>query len=454
MEPSTPEVLAKLISTNKSRLHNLELTSTQTVVTLGRDSSNTVCVPDIRISGFHCVFKVDRDATGGAKFVLEDKSSNGTFVNQRKVGKGNTVPLENGDEISILSEATVGPKEAIGYSFVISETSLKRKRPEEETKQPVEVKKPKVEMKLSEDLICVICTEVIHQCVTLMPCLHNCCGGCYSQWMERSKECPACRAPVSEVKRNVSMSNIIESYFLSNPELRRPAEELKELEDCNVITHDTITITKGNNPPKNNPGTETAGRTCPQCERSIDGFKCKPHQNHLPCGQCNRLLPVRAPNRIQCVVCHKVSCALYWAGKYCHEGLSDLSTGYPALIAAIPADVFNSNEVEKKVLMDYIAGAKVTLPAIFTEMLIDMELQNWDLPVNGQNVYLRRDSLVCKDCAKTIWCELLYKYRLKINHLIPVFVRNKPNCRHGRECRTQRKRDHATRYNHICEKTG
>lgn len=449
MEPASPEVLAKLISTNKSRIRNLDLTATQSSITIGRDPSNLLCVPDQRISGFHCVCSVLREPSGEVKFMLEDKSSNGTFVNLTKVGRGNSVQLKNGDEIGILSEATVGPNEAIGFSFVISETSLKRKRPEEEVK-PQEMKKPKVEVKLSDDLMCPICTEIIHQCVTIMPCLHNVCGGCYSLWMDRSKECPSCREPVSEVKRNATVSNIIESYLTSNPELRRPPEELKELEESNKITHDTMAISK---PAKAAPAKPVNLQACPQCERAIDGFKCKPHQDHLPCTTCQRLLPVRMNNRIQCQVCRAVSCVLYWGGKYCKEGLGALN-GYRALVGAIPADVFRGNEIEKKVLMDYIAGAKLALPTIFDEMVTDMELQNWDLPLNDTNTTLRHDSLVCKACASAVWCELLYKYRLKINHLIPVFLRNKPNCKYGRECRTQRKKDHAARYNHICEKAG
>ena len=449
MEPAPPEVLAKLISTNKSRIRNLEFTAAQTALTVGRDPANLLCVPDQRVSGFHCVCSAVREDSGEMKFMLEDRSSNGTFVNQKKVGRGNSVQLQNGDEINILSEATVGPSEAIGFSFVISEPSLKRKRPEE-VLPPPEVKKPKVEMKLSDDLMCVICTEIIHQCVTLMPCLHNCCGGCYSLWMDRSKECPACREPVAEVKRNVTVSNIIESYLTSNPELRRTAEELKELEESNKITHDTMAISK---PAKPAPKAAANPHACLQCERAVDGFKCKPHQEHLPCATCQRLLPLRMPNKIQCQICKVVSCALYWGGKYCKEGVGTL-TGYRAVVGAIPADVFRGNEVEKKVLMDYIAGAKVALPTIFDEMVVDMELQNWDLPINDINATLRHDSLLCKACATATWCELLYKYREKINHLIPQFLRNKPNCTHGRECRTQRKRDHANRYNHICEKTG
>ena len=454
MEAAPPQVLAKLVSTNKARMRNLELTSATPVITIGRDPANSVPVPDQRISGFHCVFSVVKE-NEEVKFKLEDKSSNGTFINQKKVpciqvGRGSTAWLENGDEIMLLNEALVGTTDALGFSFTISENSLKRKLPAEAPPAAVEVKKPKVESRLSEDLNCVICTEIIHQCVTLMPCLHNvslmqCCGGCYSLWMERSTECPNCRSEVAEVKRNVTVSNIIESYLASNPEQRRTPEELKDLEATNKITHDSMVV--GKKAPATTPA------KCAQCDHIVGGFKCKANQEHVQCAQCHTLLPVRNPSRIHCSLCRLVNCSLYLANRVCKDALGPLRS-FAGLLGTIPAEAFRSNEVEKKVLQDYIAGARVKLPDIAEEMIVDMLLQNWDLPIYDDQppVRLQENALLCKGCATKVWCELLYKYRLKINHLVPVFVRNKAKCHHGRECRTQRKKDHAERYNHICEK--
>ncbi len=49
------------------------------------------------MSGKHC--KIFKD---GTIIFLEDLSSNGTYVNGVKVGKGNRSPLKEGDEISLL----------------------------------------------------------------------------------------------------------------------------------------------------------------------------------------------------------------------------------------------------------------------------------------------------------------------------------------------------------------
>lgn len=66
---------------------------------------------------------------------------------------------------------------------------------DQEVGKRVEEEKKKEALKLddmAEGLRCMICTEVMYQAVTLMPCLHSFCGSCYSGWMKKSKECPFC----------------------------------------------------------------------------------------------------------------------------------------------------------------------------------------------------------------------------------------------------------------------
>lgn len=47
--------------------------------------------------------------------------------------------------------------------------------------------------------------KIFHDCVSVMPCLHNFCGGCYSMWMANSSTCPDCRATVNTVRRSVHL---------------------------------------------------------------------------------------------------------------------------------------------------------------------------------------------------------------------------------------------------------
>ena len=89
---------------------------------------------------------------------------------------------------------------------------------------------------------CGICFEVMHQVVTLMPCLHNYCGGCFSDWLKRSKECPHCRDIVVEVKKNATLNNVVLNYLELNPDEKRDPEELREVEEKNIFNADVYKV--------------------------------------------------------------------------------------------------------------------------------------------------------------------------------------------------------------------
>lgn len=68
---------------------------------LGRHASCNVVVDDERVSSIHCGFT--RSATSADRHViLDDRSSNGTFLNGRRVGNRRKVRLVTGDEIGIV----------------------------------------------------------------------------------------------------------------------------------------------------------------------------------------------------------------------------------------------------------------------------------------------------------------------------------------------------------------
>jgi E3 ubiquitin-protein ligase CHFR len=92
-----------------------------------------------------------------------------------------------------------------------------------------------------EDIItCSICSEIMHDCVSLQPCLHTYCAGCYSEWMTKSKECPICKRKVERIAKNHIVNNIVESYLSNYPEKRRTEEDLKLLDAKNKITQDMV----------------------------------------------------------------------------------------------------------------------------------------------------------------------------------------------------------------------
>jgi pSer/pThr/pTyr-binding forkhead associated (FHA) protein len=66
-------------------------------IVVGRDESATMQIVDDRVSRKHVQFRFDE--AGGAYFVLDMKSSNGTFVNGRPLLSD--LKLADGDEIQI-----------------------------------------------------------------------------------------------------------------------------------------------------------------------------------------------------------------------------------------------------------------------------------------------------------------------------------------------------------------
>lgn len=74
-----------------------------------------------------------------------------------------------------------------------------------------------------------------------MPCLHNFCGGCFTDWMERSKDCPSCRHTVNEVKKNSFVNNMIENYLKENPDTREKSW-LEAIAKKNKFTAESVSL--------------------------------------------------------------------------------------------------------------------------------------------------------------------------------------------------------------------
>jgi len=77
------------------------------VFSMGRAASNNFQIKDVRISSIHLEIsrKIEPDLT--IKYFLEDKSTNGTFLNKEKVGKNVKKEIKNGDEIMLLKPGQV-----------------------------------------------------------------------------------------------------------------------------------------------------------------------------------------------------------------------------------------------------------------------------------------------------------------------------------------------------------
>ncbi|XP_030677613.1 E3 ubiquitin-protein ligase CHFR isoform X6 [Nomascus leucogenys] len=94
--------------------------------------------------------------------------------------------------------------------------------------------------KMEETLTCIICQDLLHDCVSLQPCMHTFCAACYSGWMERSSLCPTCRCPVERICKNHILNNLVEAYLIQHPDKSRSEEDVKSMDARNKITQDML----------------------------------------------------------------------------------------------------------------------------------------------------------------------------------------------------------------------
>ena len=90
------------------------------------------------------------------------------------------------------------------------------------------------------EMECSICLDYIYRCVTAMPCLHNFCAACLSDYMQKSKLCPLCTEEFWAVKKNANMNNIIENFLKQNPSKRRPQKEYEDMDRRDQIKQETV----------------------------------------------------------------------------------------------------------------------------------------------------------------------------------------------------------------------
>ncbi|OVA08696.1 zinc finger protein [Macleaya cordata] len=153
----------------------------------------------------------------------------------------------------------------------------------------------KKQLKISlhiEHAKCKICSNVWNDVVTVAPCLHNFCNGCFSEWSRSQGKdttalCPQCGAVVHCVGRNQFLHNIESEILESDPSLKRSSEETVLLEPCASTNLDLIVRT----------GLRTGKRSCKRTGNRTLGWK-RPYSPNddenkaieLPCPQCELLV--------------------------------------------------------------------------------------------------------------------------------------------------------------------
>eukprot|EP01066_Platyproteum_vivax_P015446 Platyproteum_vivax@DN6827_c0_g1_i2.p1 len=89
------------------------------VVKCGRKAENDVVLTDQSISGVHCELWLQKTEAGSITAVIKDTSTNGTFVNDRRMKKGAPQELKDKDTIQLTRPKLANANDKLALSFRI-----------------------------------------------------------------------------------------------------------------------------------------------------------------------------------------------------------------------------------------------------------------------------------------------------------------------------------------------
>ena len=277
---------------------------------------------------------------------------------------------------------------------------------------------------VAANMQCGICMDILHKCVTLLPCLHNFCAGCYSDWMAKSDGCPQCREVVEEVSRNHTLNNIIEAFVIANPQLKRDADDLESLDARDKLPAESLRPKKrqcsasrglGGAAPGGEDSAEDSfsaaedsfsddddgfeewlGHQCVNCARPApNGFICPTARTadqyldtrHHNCDFCLQNFPnsASAPPSGSCGGCNRVWCGPYmrwFAPSPATDFLADAPMHQACWSQALPLEelefedlpreVMMWNQVERQILENCMQAAGFTPATLFRHCLSEL----------------------------------------------------------------------------------
>ncbi|KAM3825877.1 E3 ubiquitin-protein ligase CHFR [Vipera latastei] len=364
--------------------------------------------------------------------------------------------------------------------------------------------------KMGESLSCIICQELLHDCVSLQPCMHTFCAACYSGWMERSSLCPTCRCPVERICKNHILNNLVEAYLIQHPDKCRNEEDIRSMDARNKITQDMLqpkvrrsfSDEEGSSEDLldlSDVDSESSDisqpyvlcRQCPGYHRqtvppltsadqegktelgqvpgdspstssnfatAVQEYVCPAQGSHIFCTCCFQPMPDRRAEREQnqniapqqCTICLQSFCHLYW-GCVRVSCLGCLAPFCELNLGDKCLDgVLNGNNYESDILKDYLQSRGLTWKDMLNESLQALQEGAFILP----DYRIAGETVLCYFCGLRTFRELAYQYRQNIPSVeLPATVTSRPDCYWGRNCRTQVKAHHAMKFNHICEQT-
>ncbi|KAL3844813.1 hypothetical protein ACJIZ3_002216 [Penstemon smallii] len=391
--------------------------------------------------------------------LMQNMSSNPILVDGTVVQEDDTTIIRCGSEI-VLGPETDG---FMKYMLKVMPTK--------------EISKKELKIILDpEHAKCSICLNVWHDVVTVAPCLHNFCNGCFSEWLKRCQAkhasilCPQCRAVVQFVGRNHFLHSIEEDILQSDSSIRRSAEDIALLDSYAsirsplVISNGRKTNRKRNRAPADEENVRDL--PCPQCGTEYAGFQCNERTVHLQCQACGGMMPSRSNTSVaqHCLGCDRAFCGAYWhalgvsrsdAYPICsHESLKPIAE---RSVTRIPFLAHEKNRHEQDITEKVIRQMGSSLQNVVSEwitMMSNRELDRTRMRLNHAEM-ITPQSHVCSECYDKLVSFLLYWFRITLpKHLLPPEALQRADCWYGYACRTQHhNEEHARKRNHVCRPT-
>lgn len=361
-----------------------------------------------------------------------------------------------------------------------------------------------------QQLKCSFCLEVMYKPVSLLPCLHNFCGGWYADWMVKRNECPECRDKVKQIKRNHMINSMIEQYLKKNPDQEKSKEikddqDEKDWFDNNVVTYqnakklkkehdEKVAEDKKNNKnkkpePKDKDKEANAKeeekeedkeedkkenkeeekkkeeekqpvrkppnkREWRNWDKAINGFQWSNDTRHVVCSAWKQVFPISGKPgiNIQWIWWRQYFWHQHWNCK--NHARNKVSILHMLPFAGITANSLFKNQYEQRVLKDYIKFKGFSVIQFRDNMLNKCDAAaDWEInDALGGTQILAKNSSVWMNWANDVWERVIYWYREAIHNELPQNVKSRSDWWYGFECRTQiHNFSHASRLNHICK---
>ncbi|KAL3137014.1 hypothetical protein ABBQ32_006605 [Trebouxia sp. C0010 RCD-2024] len=225
-------------------------------------------VGDTRVSRLHCTIRLQAprgSASTPLQAVLQDHSSNGTYIDDERVKPGVAVPLHSGSRVSLVRSVTPWVERGFTFwegdprdcrsgagsdtgeaAFFASEAAQAAASgsPRRKLERSATSDYTTAESSTLDDFQCQICLGPVKQCVSLEPCGHNWCATCLSHHFASLLQsgvplaCPLrCVAP-ERIVANKAVRRLVDT--LSPPPPEQPARSNSTSLARSVSRHSSI----------------------------------------------------------------------------------------------------------------------------------------------------------------------------------------------------------------------